>query len=176
MLVEPYYSRLEHMIEVLERIPAQHFNLECIVYADERLVKYVGEYEAGELNVRDSLEAIVNGTPLFADCGTVACIAGWMPAAFPEDFKWSDAGRPTYNGLSALRAGPDYLGLNDDYFFPYWIYEKLSDEEDDRGDRVEYNGRDNVCKILRAVLDGQLDPDKGPGQEGAYAILTEGAT
>lgn len=35
-------------------------------------------------------------------CGTTACAVGWLPAMFPEDFKWSETG----NRMSLVEVVP----------------------------------------------------------------------
>jgi hypothetical protein len=97
-------ERLLKMAAFLEALPPHKFGFQNYVY----------------LGSKSPAEALAAPDE---HCGTTACAVGWMPAIFPEDFKWvENCSYPTIH----IAAKADYewkakkvyafLGLNSDQF------------------------------------------------------------
>lgn len=138
MLQEPYHGRLTKVVEFLEKLPDHHFKLSALVLVDPR----VGFYEGCM-----SLKAIAEGREMMPQCGTVACVAGWLPAIFPNEFKWEINGRPRDIGgeFSALSRAPSFLGIAEHFFFPAMVFMSVELP------RLQYESKKSVLIVLHAV-------------------------
>lgn len=109
-------------------------------------------------------------------CGAAACIWGWMPAVFPEQFEfntlsdsfggviWKES--PAYGGFA--RGGAKWFGISLAFFYPssYPTPGHHGDPKEARRHRRE------VVTALRAVLAGRLSPSSSHTDIDKYVTTT----
>lgn len=141
---EPFYSRLTHMADFLEKVPDGNFDIDLVISLDRRL--------HGTLcSLRDVFFGIAESKPIHHDCGSTACIAGWCPVAFPENFEYNEPNRRAVeigsvnhfrpHGTSALIMCPRFFEIHSAYFYP----------------NIGYTEKKSVIKVFRLLANGEIN-------------------
>lgn len=153
LMKSPYFERLTALVAFLARLSPRNFDMRSVV-AITNPVKSSG------VCTRDLPKAISKPRE---DCGSAACVYGWLPAVFPEDFSWDDRSVLFQGELKPFaRAGREWLGISHMFFFAdaYPYASRCSNEQ-----------HHNVLTALRGVLRGELSPYSS--QDDVHQYVTE---
>lgn len=132
-----HVARLRYWAEFVESIPSEEFDLS--IYA----TIYNGDIESGEdyeammaqlkrmkkMRARKRRGEIANVDAFNAarECGFAGCAIGWLPLAFPDDFKWKKSAvichTSAHENKSAFGTGS--LALIDYFGLPYSMMRRI---------------------------------------------------
>lgn len=110
-------QRMQKIIDFLRRLPPENFNLAEFVTI-KNFEDIAGDDEAVEKEVKNLFSATESH-----NCGTTACVCGYLPVVFPRHFKYKGADIVpkcgTYDKWDIPRV---FLGINSLSAFEYLFF------------------------------------------------------